>query len=129
MKKKGYIVIGCLLAICITGAVVWYGYLYKDARNISTETAAYTVSAEALTGEYRAAQQKADAKYLNKTVAITGVVTAVKDSVVTLNDKVFCSFGKKADQPEGKQITVKGRCIGYDELFEEVKLDQCTLND
>jgi hypothetical protein len=24
-------------------------------------------------------------------------------------------------------VTVKGRCIGFDDLLEEIKLDQCTI--
>lgn len=127
MKKKGFTIIAVLLIIAAAGAFLWYGYLYKGARDVSGEEAAYTVSAEGLTADYETAQQKADARYLNKTIAVTGVVTTVADSVVTLNGKVFCGFDKKMEQPEGKTVTVKGRCIGYDELFGEVKLDQCTL--
>lgn len=127
MKKKGFTIIAVLLLIGLATAFLWYGYLYKDARNVSGEDAAFTVTAEGITSDYEAAQQTADTKYLNKTIAVSGVVTTVADSVITLNGKVFCGFDKTMDQPEGKTITVKGRCIGYDELFGEVKLDQCTL--
>ncbi|WP_116789807.1 OB-fold protein [Flavobacterium psychrotrophum] len=127
MKKKGFAIIAVVLIIGLASAFIWYGYLYKDARNVSDEEATYSLTAENLTADYEAAQQTADTKYLNKTIAVSGVVTTVNDSVVTLDGKVFCGFDKKMDQPEGKTITVKGRCIGYDELFGEVKLDQCTL--
>jgi tRNA_anti-like len=127
MKKKVLIIAAAVLLIVLAGSYIWYGYLYKSGRDVSGEEAAFTVTAESLTADYQAAQQTADAKYLNKTIAVTGVVTTVSDSVVTLNDKVFCGFEKKMNEPEGKEITIKGRCIGYDELFGEVKLDQCTL--
>lgn len=127
MKKKLAITAVTIVVLALAGSYIWYGYLYKDARNVSDEDAAYTLDAEALTAHYQAGQQNADAKYLNKTIAVTGIVTTVADSVVTLNGTVFCGFNEKMAQPEGKQLTVKGRCIGYDELFGEVKLDQCTL--
>jgi len=126
-KKKVLITTATILITAIVTAYLWYGYLYKDARDVSGEDAAFTVTAESLTADYQAAQQTADAKYLNKTIAVSGIVTTVADSVVTLNDKVFCGFEKKMNEPEGKEVTIKGRCIGYDELFGEVKLDQCTL--
>ncbi|MFP9113075.1 OB-fold protein [Flavobacterium sp. RHBU_3] len=129
MKKSVRIIVGAVVVIILVGAAVVYAWMYKGGRNVSTEAPAYTVSAEAISTEYQSGQQKADAKYLNKTIAITGIVTAVEDSIVTLNGRVFCSFGEKTKQPEGREITVKGRCIGYDELFGEVKLDQCILND
>jgi hypothetical protein len=127
MKKKVLIIAAAILLIVLAGSYIWYGYLYKSARDVSGEEAAFTVTAESLTADYQEAQQTADAKYLNKTIAVSGVVTTVSDSVVTLNDKVFCGFEKKMSEPEGKEVTIKGRCIGYDELFGEVKLDQCTL--
>lgn len=35
--------------------------------------------------------------------------------------KIFSEL--KANNP----ISVKGRCIGYDDLLEEIKLDQCSI--
>jgi len=41
---------------------------------------------------------------------------------------VFCGLDSLTGSNQlNKTITIKGRCIGYDELFGEVKLDQCTL--
>ena len=47
---------------------------------------------------------------------------------ITINNKIFCNFTKifselKVNDP----ISVKGRCIGYDDLLEEIKLDQCSI--
>jgi len=127
MKNRVLIISIVIIIIAFAGAYVWYGYLYKGARDVNGEEAAFTVTAESLTADYQAAQQTADAKYLNKTIVVSGIVTTVADSVVTLNDRVFCGFEKKMNEPEGKEVAIKGRCIGYDELFGEVKLDQCTL--
>ncbi|MFP9097461.1 OB-fold protein [Flavobacterium sp. RHBU_24] len=127
MKNRVLIISIVIIITAFAGAYVWYGYLYKGTRDVNSEEAAYTITADSLTADYQAAQQTADAKYLNKTIVVSGIVTTVADSVVTLNDRVFCGFEKKMNEPEGKEVTIKGRCIGYDELFGEVKLDQCTL--
>ena len=128
MRKKRLIT--AVVVLLGLGALVYgyYGYLYKDARNISEEEAAHIVSADKLAGDYAANAQEADAKYLNKTLEIQGIVTEVRDSVMILDNAVFCGMHSAHENNNlNKTITIKGRCIGYDELFGEVKLDQCTL--
>ena len=128
MKKKRLITV--VVVLLGLGALIYgyYGYLYKDARNISEEEAAHTLAANTLADEYAANTGKANAKYLNKTLEIQGLVTEVRDSVMILDGAVFCGLDSLTNNNQlNKTITIKGRCIGYDELFGEVKLDQCTL--
>lgn len=129
MKMKKRIII-TLVFLIVTGALLYgyYGFLYKDVRDISQETSAFKVTAKGLSDEYLADTAKADARYLNKTIELNGLVTDVKDSLVVLNHKVVCGFDTVLGNPGiNKKITIKGRCIGFDELFGEVKLDQCTI--
>ncbi|WP_241657639.1 OB-fold putative lipoprotein [Flavobacterium cerinum] len=124
MKKR---IIITLVFLIGTGALL-YGFLYKEARDVSNEASAFTVTAKKLSDEYLANTVHADAKYLNKTIDLNGVVTDVKDSLVIINHKVVCGFDTAIGNPGiNKNITIKGRCIGFDELFGEVKLDQCTI--
>lgn len=129
MKKKSLKIGGIALLIVLSGLLYgYYGFLYKPARNISSESSAYSVHAHGLAGEYAANMQKADTKYLNQALEIKGKVTEVRDSLIILDNKVVCGFDVKPDNAAlDKNITVKGRCIGFDELFGEVKLDQCTI--
>lgn len=116
-----------LLLIC-GAAYLYNGILYKDARNIETEEAAHRLSAAKLLGDYKQNLTQSDAAYLNKTIEIKGKVTQVSDSLITLDSGITCSFSKMlGTEIKGTEITLKGRCIGFDELMEEVKLDQCTL--
>ncbi len=130
MSGTKKIVIGAALLL-VAGAIwLYYGYLYKDARNIEAEESSYSVAATVIKNDYSTNQQAADAKYLNTTLEVKGKLTAVADHVITLDSTIFCSF----DTPPparvfNKNIIIKGRCIGFDELFEEVKLDQCTIID
>lgn len=127
MRRK-IIIIAVIAVVLLAGTWLYKGYLYKDVRNISSEAPAVTLTAAALMQQYTNNQQTANAAFLNKTIEITGAVTQAADSTITLNTNVVCSFDRKANAlVTGKTVTVKGRCIGYDELFNEIKLDQCTI--
>lgn len=128
-RKKIAFVIAALLIIISAGIYFYYGFLFKEARNIQSEMPDYTISAIKLLEEYNADPKKADQLYLNKTIEITGIVTKETDSVLILQNTVFCLFSQKVKSALiNSKVTVKGKCIGYDELFQEVKIDQCTIN-
>lgn len=128
MKKRNFRIGIIVVLIIISGLYGYYGFLYKSARDISSEDSAFSVHAHGLIGEYAANTKTADTKYLNRAIEIKGKVTEIRDSLIIIDDKVVCGFDvKPADAAINKNITVKGRCIGFDELFGEVKLDQCTI--
>jgi len=129
MKKKT-LKIGAIAALIIVSGLLYgyYGILYKPARDISAEDSAFTIPANGLAGEYTTNTTTADSKYLNQTVEIKGKITEIRDSLLIVDEKVVCGFDvKPANAQLNKSITIKGRCIGFDELFGEVKLDQCTI--
>lgn len=116
-----------LLLLC-GAAYLYNGVLYKEARNIEKEEAAHRLAATKLLDEYKRDLSASDLSYLNKTIEVSGKVTQVSDSLLTLDSGITCSLNEKVGGTiKGSQITLKGRCIGFDELMEEVKLDQCTL--
>lgn len=128
MSRKKYLLLGIALLIGCGAYFIYSNVLYKEARNITEEKASFQVSATELIDEYRLDLSKADLKYLNKTIEVTGEVTDISDSILTLGPSVFCAFDKKVGTENlNKKIKVKGRCIGFDELMEEVKLDQCSI--
>ena len=56
------------------------------------------------------------------------MVTEVNDNDLTLDNKVFCKFIEiNSTIILNDKIRLKGRCIGFDDLLEQVKLDQCNL--
>lgn len=129
MKRRNFKIALLLLLVILSGVLYgYYGFLYKQGRDISSETSAYKTSANAIADEYAVNIAAADSKYLNQTLEVKGKVTEIRDSLLLLDTKVVCGFDTKlANIILNKTITVKGRCIGFDELFGEVKLDQCTI--
>jgi len=128
-RKRITLIIVVLLLLVPAGYYFYYGFLYKEARNIASEMPDFSLTAAKLSKDYTSNPQKADSLYLNKTIEITGEITKQTDSVILLENTVFCLFTQKIKEKiTNKNMTVKGKCIGYDELFQEIKLDQCTIN-
>jgi len=117
-----------ILALIGCGAYYFYNhFLYKEARNIKSEKPSYSINSSDLIAQYKSDVAKADSKYLNKTIEIKGTVTEISDSTLTVDKSIFCKMTTQASPKLlGTTISLKGRCIGYDDLFEQVKFDQCT---
>lgn len=125
MKKSTFklIVVAFLILFVFT-----YNYIYKEHRDITLEKPQYLVSAQRLFDTYQKNNQEADSIYLNKTVQVSGLVTAVTENEIVINEMITCYFDSSIESKiqVSKNIIVKGRLIGYDNLLEEIKLDQCS---
>ncbi|RNC86986.1 MAG: hypothetical protein ED556_06065 [Winogradskyella sp.] len=124
MKKK---IILLVFALLLIGAYFGYNYLYQDHRDIQAEVADYSVKASDFITEFTSDSETAQTKYLNKTIVIEGEITTQTNNSITLNNSIFCSLLETNPVSESQNIKVKGRCIGYDDLLEEIKLDQCSI--
>ncbi|MUV02303.1 hypothetical protein GN157_01140 [Flavobacterium rakeshii] len=128
-NRKILIVSGVILLVLAAAYYFYFGFLYKEARDITAEAPAYTLTAPDIVEEYQTNAATADSMYLNKTIVVIGNVNDNDSISVSLEPGVYCSFDVPAKNIiPGKNIKIKGRCIGFDELFGEVKLDQCTIN-
>lgn len=127
MKKK--ILITILLSLIIGISV--YFYAYQDHRDIDTETADYVVTVSGLEKDFTSNDSLAYIKYQDKTIEVTAQVTTIDtaNKGIVLGEKIFATF--KDSLPKeivaGKTLKIKGRFLGYDELLEEFKIDQCSI--
>ena len=116
------------LLIIVIVTFLGYHYIYQDHRDIESETAAFTFTAEDITNEFEINPSDAESKYLNKTIIISGIITELNSNQITINDKVFCQLNNAPNiLKTNQEVTLKGRFIGYDNLLEEIKLDQCYI--
>lgn len=115
--------------ILIVGLFLGYKYLYHEHRDISTETAAFSVSVNQLLKEFTEDETKANSKYLDKSIVIKGKVTSVDspNKTIVLDEKVFVILTNSQEVKLHSEISVQGRLIGYDSLLEEIKLDQAQI--
>lgn len=127
MKKKILYGILILLIICFFG----YRYVYKSHRNISTETATFVISIPELEKEFAANDSLASIKYQDQTIEMIARVTEVdvENKAIILENKIFATFDTvlPATIVSGEIIKIKARFLGYDELLEEFKMDQSSI--
>lgn len=126
MKKKLLIV--CFFVIII--AVLIYNYVYKSHRDISNEKESFAISVIDLKNDYRKNDSLANAKYLDKTIVIYGKITSLDLanrilSVDTSLSAIMKESGVSINLNDS--IKLKGRFIGYDDLLEEFKMDECSV--
>lgn len=123
--KKILIALIVLLLACFIG----YKYVYQSHRDIQSEDAAFTMEAKVFASEFSQNQEEASKKYLNQTVVVTGQITEVEDEGITVSEAIYAALNATNSNSlkTGDQIKLKGRCIGYDELLEVVRLDQCAI--
>lgn len=118
------------IGILLFGALVAYGvlsYMYKPHAQIEDQKITFTGDAASLIKK----ASSNETAIINSIVAIEGKVTNKATDGFTLSGSIFCQPKENAmlgQIKEGQSIKVKGRFIGYDDLLEEVKLDQVILN-
>ena len=128
MKKFLWI----LLAIVALGAVAYLYVFHKPHRDISGESAAETLSAEVLVSAYKSSQSEANAQYLDQVIEVQGEVAQIDGRSVMLEAGVNCNMLPEvsmAGVAYGQERKIKGRVVGFDELFGEVRLDNCSFVD
>lgn len=123
MRNTWKLVILGIIALGIVG----YFYIFQGHRDIQSETVAYKRSAVLLLDDFQNNTAAATEKYLNKTLEIYGTVSLSDSLTLVLDKGVFFALSESQLSNIGDEIAVKGRCIGYDDLLEEVKIDQARI--
>ena len=127
MTKK-YLWLITLLALVLLAILIGYQTLYPEERNILKEKAAFSLSAELL-GKHFAEEN--GSRFIDQAIVTFGNVTEIDKKSIVLDDRVQVSFVDfTPDVIEIKDsLAIKGRCIGYDDLLEMVKIDQATITN
>ncbi len=119
MKK----ILFLLLFVVIAGFLA-YNYVMAAPKEIATTSADVVINASILAKEFSVSESVATEKYGEKVIEVKGKITAIEGKSVTLDDKISCIFKENVSVKKGNIIKIKGLLIGYDEMFEVVKLDQ-----
>jgi len=128
MSKKVKI-IGILLLVVLLVAISINYVFHGGARDLATEQTEFNVSSKDIILEFASDVTSASKKYSDKAISISGRVTEVSDSIVTIDQTIICNL-KSPDSNIIKEqtISIKGRLVGFDDLLGELKLDQCSIN-
>ncbi|BAO75743.1 hypothetical protein WPG_1513 [Winogradskyella sp. PG-2] len=117
------------MLVIIVAAIVGYNYIYQDHRDIKNEDAEFVMSSDDIAIKFSENATEAEQTFLNKTIEVSGIISELNTNDLTLNYKVFCQFENEVinNTKINSEIKIKGRVIGYDDLLEQVKLDQCAI--
>ena len=126
MKKLFYILL--LLIVVIFGV---YKYMYKSHRDIASEKVAFSKTVSEVFQAFITNDSLANKTYLDKTISVKGKITNIDlaNKIITVDEKLSARFTDKIPDNAKLQdsITLKGRLIGFDDLLEEIQMDQCTI--
>lgn len=126
MKKK-FIIFGLFV---ILGMFLLYNYIYKSHRDISSEKESFEISVSELKNDFTKNDSLANAKYLDKTIIVYGKITKIDlaNKMLTIDSLLIATITENNPTiKENEAVKLKGRFIGYDDLFGEFKMDECTI--
>lgn len=124
-----------ILLIFFLGALsvsaVIYFYVYKSHRDITSESVAFSLPVAELHQDFMNNFESSSHKYADKTIETYGKITSMdlENNAIILDDKVFLKMTEKISKELTIQqsIKIKGRFVGFDDLLEELKMDQCII--
>lgn len=129
MGNRKQLIIGMVLIGILLLATLGYKITFDTKhRVIAEEQVDYVLTAKDLQANFTIDEQEAVGLYLDRVLQLSGQVTEVEEASVVLDDRVQINFLEavaNSFQP-GQELTVKGRCVGYDELLLQVKIDQAS---
>ena len=137
MAKKILIIVAVLALIGVgTGLYVWKFVVHKEHPKPENSKNILQTTASALSKEYAADEKAADAKYLNKSIEVSGTISEVDKNqdggeMVVLQTEdpmtgVQCALRDKTANPaKGQNIVIVGACSGNS--LTGVSLTDCVI--
>lgn len=116
---------GIIALIALMGLATYY-YIYQQHPSMASLQVQWQGSAT----HFLEKDEKEQKALTNKIIVLSGTISALDSTSITINNTVFCSMEGKQEREKiglGKYVKVKGRLMGYDELLEELKLDACII--
>ena len=127
-----------ILIIGLLGIFIGYKMYHKPHINVAEKPVDISITANTLLVDFSSDETKANAKYLDKIIAVKGMVTNIEFngekaaiSLQTEDDfgSVVCylvkdEFKKSAEIKEGQEVILKGICTGF---LMDVILVKCVV--
>ena len=119
-----------LLIIFLATAV--YFIWNKPHKDYSTMKTDITISSLNFINEFKANSTLATEKYLNQIIFVSGNTTDKLTKSVVLDNGIVCTLDSSSLKALrliqiNNEISIKGRFVGFDDLFEEIRLDHCFI--
>ena len=131
-ENKIQIIKKYLPLIFIVLLIIVYAVWNKPHKNYSNTKPNITIDSSNFIKEFKTNSTIATEKYLNQIILISGNVTDTLTKSVVLNNGIVCTFDSLSLKALGliqinNEVSIKGRFVGFDDLFEEIRLDHCFI--
>tara|TARA_X000000950_G_C13905306_1_gene656535 strand:- start:1069 stop:1476 length:408 start_codon:yes stop_codon:yes gene_type:complete len=131
-ENKIQIIKKYLPLIFIVLLIIVYAVWNKPHKNYSNTKPNITIDSSNFINEFKTNSTLATEKYLNKIILVNGNVTDTLTKSVVLNNGIVCTFDSLSLKALGliqinNEVSIKGRFVGFDDLFEEIRLDHCFI--
>ena len=118
--------------IFIVLLMIVYAVWNKPHKNYSNTKPNITIDSLNFINEFKTNSTLATEKYLNQIILVNGNVTDRLTKSVVLNNGIVCTFDSLSLKALGliqidNEVSIKGRFVGFDDLFEEIRLDHCFI--
>lgn len=136
--KRGLIILGIVMVMAII-VVGLYQY-NKPHRDIVSSTADYELSADELYNEFEGDVETASGKYADKVITFSGIISNVQQnqaggiSILLKGQKgsVNCEIDPAISLNvesllKNTSVKIKGLCVGYDDLLQELQFKKCNI--
>ena len=131
--KIRYITIATVSVLFLSIAMfLGHSYMYAPHRNVAQEKAIAVISATSLQEKF-ANPDSTKPSWADKVIEVHGWVSNVEEeATIVVDNKVLVDLTFQEQYlaknlTPGTKIAIKGRCVGYDDLLEIVRIDQAVL--
>ena len=112
--------------------IIVYAVWNKPHKNYSNTKPNITIDSSNFINEFKTNSTLAAEKYLNQVILVNGNVTDRLTKSVVLNNEIVCTLDSSSLKALGliqinNEVSIKGRFVGFDDLFEEIRLDHCFI--
>ena len=102
---------------------------HKDYSTVKTDI---TINSSNFINEFKTNSTLATEKYLNQVILVNGNITDKLTKSIVLDNGIVCTLDSSSFKALGliqinNEVSIKGRFVGFDDLFEEIRLDHCFI--
>ncbi len=130
-KKKYPIILKFLFLLFIIGLIIIYVIYNKPHKDFNKSPIETTIESIDLISFYQNNPDDSNTRFLDKIILVIGTITDIEENIIILDNSIVCKLDPSQiinDQINiNTEVSVKGRCIGYDDLLEEVRIDHCFI--
>ena len=131
-ENKTQLIKKYLPLVFIVLLIIVYAIWNKPHKNYSNTKPNIIIDSSNFINEFKTNSTLATEKYLNQIILVNGNVTDRLTKSVVLNNGIVCTLDSsslKALEPIqiNNDVSIKGRFVGFDDLFEEIRLDHCFI--